>query len=105
LTWHITLSPQVGPMGALQASVADAVITINGQAIDLGPLNDGDELPAAATDCPYVEGAIRRIGTGIYIRLLFPVRPAATEAARFPTPLVVTGAGPVSLPPNGDEHG
>ena len=103
MIWHLSLSPQVSAAPALGVEVAGPVITVNGMPLDLGPLEDGDHLPAEATGCASVEDVILRTGDTIRIRLLFPIRLDAPDAAMFPAnPFVITQDGPVTLPQIGE---
>lgn len=102
MSWHITLSPQVSKRPALAVSVAGAVITINGDELDLSSLEDGDWLDEGATGSPIVQGKVTREAGVIHIRLLFPIRYGAPDSARYPAPIEVTADGPVALPANGD---
>lgn len=105
MAWHITLSPQFGEMAALAITVAGDTITINGDDLDLSPLEDGDVLDREAVDSPFLVDDVRKLVATIHITLLFPLRHGAPEAARFPAPISMAADGPVALPPNGDPSG
>jgi hypothetical protein len=98
--WTITLSPQVNAMDDLSLSVDGDTITINGDVLDLSPMNDGDTLDAEAVDNPYVIETIRTANGTLYLTLLFPLRRGAPDEARFPQPITITTDGPVPLPAN-----
>ena len=77
-------------------------LTINGAALDLSFLGDGDTLPAGAIDHALLQRAeIRCHGGQIEIDgLLYPISLNQTDpAACFPEPILVTEDGPISLPP------
>lgn len=101
MSWRITLSPCAmvpGDETALSASVAGDVITINGDDLDLSAMADGDTLPASAVEHALVVGSISRVNGEIEITLILPVMHNSPEAARFPSPIVMTADGPVPLP-------
>jgi hypothetical protein len=102
MNWRIHLSPCVALPDAdttLSLSVAGAVITINGDDLDLTSLGVGDTLPASAVDHPLIERDIRRTLDGIEITFVLMLGPGAPEEARFPAPIIMTTDGPVPLPP------
>jgi hypothetical protein len=96
----IYLSPFQGP-APLEVSVQGDAITINGTVLDFGPLAEGASLPAAATGTEFFEAGstIDRVDGGLVMTLLLPFGANAPEATRFPSPITVTGDGPVTLPP------
>ncbi len=101
MSWKIELSPCVmlpGDTATLSLSVAGDVITINGEDLDLSPLEIGDILPASAINHPLIERDIACTADGIEITFIFPLGPGAPEAARFPAPIIMTDDGPVPLP-------
>lgn len=100
--WIIDLAPQFNTMPSLTLSVTGDTLTICGEDLDLSAMDDGDWLDAEDVDSPYINDRIEKAGGMIHIRLLFPLRYGAGEAARFPDPITVTADGPVALPANGD---
>lgn len=105
MNWRITLSPSrslPGDETRLTASVEGATITLCGQTVDLGFLDDGQMVPDAegegAIDCPFITGVTRRIGDTIFINLLLPHGVDAPEAVLFPEPVEMTADGPVPVP-------
>ena len=88
---------------------AGDVLTINGEAFDFGPLPDGATLPREAIDSDWFAGPVERIDGLLHLTLVLPHGPHAPEATRYPAPVVLTGDGPVALPPQSltapeDEH-
>lgn len=81
---------------------AGEALFIYSRRLDLSFLADGDTLRRGAIDHPLLRGAeIRRVGDVIEIDgLLFPISLNQTDpAACFPEPIIVTGDGPIPLPP------
>lgn len=74
------------------------VLTINGTEYDFSQLSDGGTLPADAVDSEYVIGSVDRVDGEIELTLLFPHGPNASEAARFPEPIIDPSDGEVELP-------
>ena len=74
------------------------VLTINGTAYDFSQLPDGGTLPADAVDCEYVFGAVNRVDGKLELTLLLPHGANASEAARFPEPIIAPADGEVELP-------
>jgi hypothetical protein len=83
---------------ALTASVAGDVLTLNGVALDFGPLPAGATLPRAAIASPWIAGDVTCDGAGVLtVPLILPHGANAPEATRFPAP-ITAGNGPVALP-------
>ena len=93
----INLSPQRRD-DTLTITKQGDVLTINGTAYDFTDLPDGGTLPADAVDCEYVFGSVDRVDGEIELTLLLPHGPNATEAARFPEPIIDPADGEVELP-------
>jgi hypothetical protein len=81
---------------ALTVAVQGETLILNGLAVDLSALADGD-----AADSPWIVGPLRRHGQGgvLEVTLLLPIGHDAPEGARFPAPVRVAADGPVALPP------
>lgn len=94
---HIILSPQVRG-DTLSAVRHGDTLTINGQAFDFSPLPDGATLPAEAIDCDYIVGSVERVDGQLCLTLLLPITSNASEAARFPEPIIDPADGPLELP-------
>jgi hypothetical protein len=95
---QITLSP-IRHDTALTLHRAGDVLTLNGVAYDLSGIPEGATLPRDAVACDWLASDIERIGGVLHLTLLLPHGADAPEATRFPAPLVLTGDGPVELPP------
>lgn len=93
----INLSPQART-DSLVVSKSGDTLTINGAAFDFSVIPDGATLPASAIDCEYIIGPIERAGGVLHITLLLPIGPDASEAARFPQPLINPSDGLLELP-------
>ncbi|RGP37933.1 hypothetical protein [Pseudotabrizicola alkalilacus] len=84
---------------ALTASVSGSTLTLNGEALDFGPLPNGALLPREAIDSPWIAGDVSRDMAGVLtVPLILPHGASAPEETLFPAPLTVT-SGPVALPP------
>ena len=73
-------------------------LTINGTAYDFIQLPDGGTLPADAVDCEFVIGTVERIDGELELTLLLPHGANASEAARFPQPIINPADGELELP-------
>ena len=94
----LTFSP-VRMDETLEASVAGDVLTLNGEALDFGPLPKGATLPRAAIDSPWVAGDVTRDPEGLLtVPLILPHGANAPDETLFPQP-ILAGNGPVALPP------
>jgi hypothetical protein len=94
----LTLSP-VRMDDTLTASVAGDVLTLNGEALDFGPLANGATLPKEAIDNPWIAGPVERALDGtLTVPLILPHGGDAPQETLFPAPLDVT-SGAVPLPP------
>lgn len=70
----ISLSPLYGPEHTLEVTRSGDVLTINGEALDFGPLPAGATLPEGATGCDWVVGDVERDGSGVLrITLALPI--------------------------------
>lgn len=91
-------SPLPGDTRSLEAFRQGDVLTINGQSIDFSVIPDGATLPADAIDCEWITGNVERINGVLHITLIFPHGADASEAARFPEPIVDPADGNIDLP-------
>ena len=93
----INLSPQRRD-DTLTVLRQDDVLTINGTEYDFTDLSDGGTLPADAVDCEFVIGSVDRVDGELELTLLLPHGANASEAARFPEPIIDPADGEVELP-------
>jgi len=73
-------------------------LTINGTAYDFSQLPDGGTLPKDAVDCEWIVSDVNRVDGELELTLLLPHGAGASEAARFPEPIVNPDDGQVELP-------
>ncbi|WP_230630035.1 hypothetical protein [Comamonas testosteroni] len=85
----------------LSIAVKGDSVALNGKVFDFSGLADGEVLLQADIDCPWLSGNVSRVNGQLTIRVLFPHGVAASDAARFPVPIIVAKDGPVELPPRG----
>ena len=93
----INLSPQRRD-DTLAVTKQGDTLTINGTAYDFNQLPDGGTLPAEAVDCEYVIGSVDRVNGELDLILLLPHGANASEAARFPEPIINPADGELELP-------
>jgi len=93
----ITLSPQRRDDN-LQVIKSGDTLTINGTAYDFSVVPDGATLPRAAVDCPWLASDVERIDGVLHLTLLLPNSATASEAARFPQPIITPADGELELP-------
>ena len=85
--------------GALVAIRSGDTLTLNGDAFDFGPLEEGETLPADAIDSPWIVGDVTRTDGVLHITLRLPHGANAPEETRFPEPVIDPPDGEVALPP------
>lgn len=98
---NITLLPtRVAAPIALSAEWNGPVLTLNGIALDFGPMPNGSILPRQSIDCPWINGPVERDADGnLTVPLIVPFAGGRLpEQDWFPAPIVVTRDGPVTLP-------
>ena len=93
----IQLSPQVR-FDSLEVHKVGDKLTINGEVFDFTPLPDGATLPAAAVDCEFIVGDVRRQDGELQLTLLLPIAWDAPESCAFPQPILNPADGRVPLP-------
>ena len=93
----IKLSPQRRD-NTLTITKQGDVLTINGTEYDFSQLPDGGILPSNAVDCEYVIGSVDRVNGELELTLLLPHGANASEAARFPEPIINPADGELELP-------
>lgn len=81
-------------------SVEGCTITVNGEPFDFSPLEKGYELSLDAIGSDlFADKAVMSTDGVLSIVLLMPYDEAtATDAIRFPDPVMVTADGPVDIP-------
>ena len=94
---EINLSPQRRDDTLTVIKQGDT-LTINGTAYDFTDLPDGGTLPAEAVDSEFVVGNVERIDGVLHLTLLLPHGADASEAARFPQPIINPADGQLELP-------
>lgn len=94
---NITLSPQRRDDALVVIKQGDK-LTINGVVFDFAPLPDGATLPGTAVNCEFILGDVERIDGDLHLNLLLPIGPDASEAARFPQPLINPTDGLLEFP-------
>lgn len=92
----IKLSPQRRD-DQLTATVKGDVITVNGLALDFGPLPEGATLPQDAIDSEWITGSVTRIDGQISLTLLLPHGASPSDAVAFPEAIEID-EGDVPLP-------
>lgn len=93
----INLSPQRRD-DTLEITKTGDALTINGIEYDFTQVPDGGLLPREAVDCEWLVSDVKRVDGELVLTLLLPHGVDATEAARFPEPLVDVPDGLVVLP-------
>jgi hypothetical protein len=78
---------------------AGDVLTVNGEVFDFSGIPEGATLPREAVACDWLASDITRQGGALQMTILLPHGANAPEETRHPAPLVLTGDGPVNLPP------
>lgn len=91
---------------AFELSKVGDVITINGVALDFGPLADGAMLDSAAIDCAFIAGPVRRVDGELELSILVPMPAKPTPEQANPAPLIDPADGvllSIPLPPSSQE--
>jgi len=94
---HITLSPQRRDDNLTVIKQGDT-LTINGTAYDFSVIPEGGTLPKDATDCAWLASDVTRIDGVLHLKIILPNAVSASEAARFPQPIVNPADGELELP-------
>ena len=94
---HINLSPQRRDDNLIVIKQGDT-LTINGTPYDFSIIPDGGTLPKDATDCAWLASDITRVDGVLHLTLILPNAVNASEAARFPQPIVNPADGKLELP-------
>lgn len=94
---NIRFTPQRSD-SELTISRSGDVLTVNGVAYDFSLLTEGGLLPRSAVNCPVLMSDVERIDGMITLTLLLPHDQNASEARRFPAPIINPPNGEVTLP-------
>ena len=84
----------------LFASRDGDTLTLNGEAFDFAPLEEGETLPADAIDSEWIAGDVARTDGVLHITLRLPHGANAPEETRFPEPIIDPPDGEIALPPH-----
>ena len=95
---RIDLIPQRRDERLVLARAGD-VLSVNGTDYDFGALPEGALLPREAVDCDWLASDVERAGGVLRLALILPHGARAGAQTLHPAPLVLTGDGPVALPP------
>lgn len=93
----IKLSPQRRD-DTLEVTKQGDVLTLNGTALDFGPLPDGATLPMSAVSGDWIAGDVERVDGELVIRLILPLPANYSQEQAFPEDLVDVPDGPVAFP-------
>jgi hypothetical protein len=93
----IILTPQVRSDNLTLYKSGDT-LTINGDVFDFSFITEGDVLPQEAVDCPLLVSDVTRTGGAITLTLILPITSGASEAARFPAPILNAPDGAIEVP-------
>lgn len=94
----ITLLPQLRSDRYTLERLGDALV-IDGEVFDFAPLAEGETLPLEAIGSPWFGGAgVTRVAGEIEVALVLPHGWNASEAARFPEPIIDPPDGPITVP-------
>ena len=94
---RINLTPQRRD-DTLALSREGDTLTINGTPFDFSQLGEGDLLPRDAVDCEFLASDVERIDGHVTLTLLLPHGMNASEAARFPQPIIDPPDGDIEVP-------
>ena len=94
---QIKLSPQRRD-DTLSVTKQGDTLTINGAEYDFSVVPDGATLPKEATDCAWLASDVERIDGVLHLTLLLPHGANASQAARFPQPIINPADGALELP-------
>lgn len=94
---HITLTPQRRD-DTLTVIKSGDTLTINGTAYDFSVIPDGATLPKDAANCEWLASDVERIDGVLHLTLILPNSATASEAARFPAPIINPADGELELP-------
>jgi hypothetical protein len=93
----INLSPQKNDTVLIVVKAGDA-LTINKEVFDFTQIPNGGLLPKDAITCEWIISDVKRVNGELELTLLLPIRSEASEAARFPQPIINPPNGTIKLP-------
>ena len=93
----IALNPQRRD-DALTVSKQGDTLTINGEELDFSQLPDGATLPKYAVGNPFIVSDVERIDGELHLSLLLPYGRGASNAAKFPEPIINPADGELEFP-------
>lgn len=73
-------------------------LTINNVEYNFTQLPEGGVVPQSAIDCEFLGSDVKRIDGKINLKIIFPNSANASEAAKFPEPIVDPADGELVLP-------
>lgn len=79
----------------LTASKSGETLTLNGDAVDLSSVEEGEEY---FTKHPWIIDPVTRVNGNIQVGIILPHGPDADESVRFPDSLIDPEDGPLNLP-------
>jgi len=95
----LTFSPQIRSETLALEKKGDT-LSINGVDIDFSPLLPGYKLPfgECQTASPLLLGAERSTEGDLSVQVLLPISANATEAAKYPQPIINPADGEIEVP-------
>ncbi|WP_327440286.1 hypothetical protein [Pseudomonas donghuensis] len=97
----IKLSP-IRLDGTLEVFKDGDQLTLNGEVLDFGPLQDGATLPAEAITCRWINDPVERIAGELVVTITMPHGANAGQQSRFPLDILNLADGRVALPTDSD---
>ena len=91
--------------GRPEITRAGDTLTIDGVSFNFSPLPEGATLPQEAIGSDWFAGPVERIDGVLHVKLILSHGANAPQETLFPSPLTITGDGPVALPPHEVETG
>lgn len=82
----------------LEARLEGEVLWLNGQAVDLSGVVEGEPVAADRFGCDWLAGDVVREKGEISVSLILPHGAEAPDEARFPAPFRVARRGRIALP-------
>lgn len=73
-------------------------LTINGEVFDFTQIPEGGLLPKESVTCEWLISDVKRTNQKLELTLLLPLKYEASEAARFPQPIINPPDGEIQFP-------